>query len=94
MIRRMEGVPNAGILAQAAGPTFAFEGAGKQALEMGRNRLLVAGAVIAFAFVAIAVRLVDVAVLKGGEPRIARSTPSHAATARADIVDRNGVLLA
>lgn len=73
---------------------FAFEGSGKQALEMGRNRLLVAGSVIAFAFVAIAVRLVDVAVLKGAEPRIARSTPSHAATARADIVDRNGVLLA
>ena len=73
---------------------FAVEGAGRQALETGRNRLVVAGAVIAFAFVAVAVRLVDVAVLKGGEPRIARSTPPHAATARADIVDRNGVLLA
>ena len=83
-----------GILAAATGGTFAFEGAGKQALETGRNRLLVAGAVIAFAFVAVAARLVDVAVLKGAEPRIARSTPPHAATARADIVDRNGVLLA
>ncbi len=83
-----------GILAGASGRIFAFEGAGKQALEIGRNRLLVAGAVIAFAFVAVAFRLVDVAVLKGGEPRIARLTPPHAATARADIVDRNGVLLA
>jgi cell division protein FtsI (penicillin-binding protein 3) len=83
-----------GILAQATGGTFAFEGAGKHALETGRNRLLVTGAVIAFAFVAVALRLVDVAVLKGAEPRIARSTPPHAATARADIVDRNGVLLA
>ncbi len=73
---------------------FSFEGAGKQALEIGRNRLLVAGSVIAFAFVAVAVRLVDVAVLKGAEPRIARSTPPHAATARGDVVDRNGVLLA
>ncbi len=41
---------------------FSFEGAGKQALEIGRNRLLVAGSVIAFAFVAVAVRLVDIAV--------------------------------
>ena len=73
---------------------FAFEGAGKRALETGRNRLLVAGAVMALAFVAVAFRLVDVAVLKGGEPRLARLTPPHAATARADIVDRNGVLLA
>jgi cell division protein FtsI (penicillin-binding protein 3) len=73
---------------------FTIEGVGRQALETGRNRLVVAGAVIAFAFVAVAVRLVDVAVLKGGEPRLARSTPPHAATARADIVDRNGVLLA
>ncbi|MCC7015806.1 MAG: penicillin-binding protein 2 [Rhodospirillales bacterium] len=90
---RKTGTPAPGILA-ATGLTSAFEGAGKQALETGRNRLLVAGAVIAFAFVAVAVRLVDIAVLKGGEPRIARSTPPHAATARADIVDRNGVLLA
>ena len=86
--------PVPGIIAAAASRTFAFEGQGLQALETGRNRLLVAGAVIAFAFVAVAVRLVDVAVLKGGEPRIARSTPPHAATARAEIVDRNGVLLA
>ncbi|MBM3564705.1 MAG: hypothetical protein FJX42_01155, partial [Alphaproteobacteria bacterium] len=67
-------------------PPLSLEGTEKQALETGRNRLVVAGAVIAFAFVAIAFRLVDIAVLKGGEPRIARSTPPHAATARGDIV--------
>jgi cell division protein FtsI (penicillin-binding protein 3) len=73
---------------------LSFEGSGRQALETGRNRLVVAGAVIAFAFVAVAVRLVDIAVLKGGEPRLARATLPHAGLARAEIVDRNGVLLA
>ncbi len=96
MIRRLRPGPERGVWVPdgAQPPAFALQGAEKQALETGRNRLVVAGAMIAFAFVAVAVRLVDVAVLQGGEPRIARSTPPHAATARADIVDRNGVLLA
>lgn len=96
MIRRLRPGAERGIWVPdgAQPPALALEGVEKQALETGRNRLVVAGAVIAFAFIAVAVRLVDVAVLKGGEPRIARSTPPHAATARADVVDRNGVLLA
>ena len=96
MIRRLRPGHERGVwVPDGAEPaSLILEGTGKQALEIGRNRLVVAGAMIAFAFVAVAVRLVDIAVLKGGEPHIARSTPPHAATARADVVDRNGVLLA
>jgi cell division protein FtsI (penicillin-binding protein 3) len=77
-------------------PTVRFEGAAKQAIEIGRNRLLVAGAVFAVAFALIAVRLVDIAVLRGfDEPSVVRESASAVLkTGRADIVDRNGVLLA
>ena len=81
----------------AAGiPTVRIEGATKQAIEVGRNRLLVAGAFFAVAFALIAVRLVDIAVLRGlNEPSMTReSSTSVLKTGRADIVDRNGVLLA
>ena len=66
------------------------------AVEMGRSRLLIAGALFATAFAVIAVRLVDVALLsEGNEPRLAQSPgiASHQ-TDRADIFDRNGILLA
>jgi cell division protein FtsI (penicillin-binding protein 3) len=66
------------------------------ALEVGRNRLLFTGAMLAAAFAVIAVRLVDVTMLKdGNEPSIAQAAaPGAVKTGRADIVDRNGVLLA
>ncbi len=66
------------------------------AVETGRSRLLIAGAMFAAAFAVIAGRLVDVTLFAdGNEPRFAQSasdTGHH--TDRADIVDRNGVLLA
>mgnify|MGYP001276511351 CR=1 FL=1 len=73
-----------------------LEGNRKQALEKSRGRLLVTGAVIAAAFLAIAGRLVDLTLYDlGAEPRLAHSAPAQpAAGARADIVDRNGVILA
>ncbi|MEE2968953.1 MAG: penicillin-binding protein 2 [Pseudomonadota bacterium] len=73
-----------------------LEGERKQAVETGRNRLLVAGAVFASGFLMIAIRLVDVALVKSGdEPNLARERASEQIrTGRADIVDRNGVLLA
>ncbi|MBI1986554.1 MAG: hypothetical protein HYS64_07810, partial [Rhodospirillales bacterium] len=51
---------------------------------------------LTLAFTAIAGRLVDLTVFKaGGEPRLARIDPSPLAPAgRADVVDRNGVILA
>lgn len=65
-----------------------------QALETGRNRLVVAGMVFAAAFLAVAVRLVDVALIEPDRhPRLARGDEA-AQERRADIFDRNGVLLA
>lgn len=73
-----------------------IEGFGKQALETGRNRLLVTAAVIALAFTGIGVRLVDLAVIGQGEQddRATLATQPPALISRADIVDRNGVVLA
>jgi cell division protein FtsI (penicillin-binding protein 3) len=73
-----------------------IEGFRKEALETGRNRLLVTGVVLTLAFAVIAGRLVDLTVFKGGgEPKRANidHTP-EASVVRADIVDRNGILLA
>ena len=71
-------------------------GVRKQALETGRNRLLVAGVVITLAFGVIAMRLVDLTVMNGGaEPRVASAVPiSNGVVGRGDITDRNGLLLA
>jgi cell division protein FtsI (penicillin-binding protein 3) len=73
-----------------------IEGFRKQALETGRNRLLVTGVVLTLAFMVIGFRLVDLTVFKGGgEPKLANT--DHAPVfpvERADIIDRNGVLLA
>lgn len=73
-----------------------FEGIRKQALDTGRTRLLVAGVVFSLAFLAIAGRLVDLAVFKRAtEPSLARATATPVApVGRADIVDRNGIVLA
>lgn len=73
-----------------------LEGSRKQALETGRNRVLVTGAVFAFAFLAISGRLVDLTVLDGpGEPRVAQSDGDRSATTeRAEVLDRNGIILA
>ncbi len=73
-----------------------MDGVRKQALETGRNRLLVAGVVITLAFGAIASRLVDLTILNGGgEPHVASIEPtSDTVIGRADITDRNGILLA
>jgi cell division protein FtsI (penicillin-binding protein 3) len=65
-----------------------------EALEQGRGRLLMCAVVFALAFAGVAVRLADLAVLHlGGEPGSARAV-AVAAPERADIVDRNGALLA
>ena len=48
--------------------TAAREAAGRDALEVGRNRLLAIAGVFAVAFVVLAGRLVEVTVLRGGGP--------------------------
>lgn len=73
-----------------------LDGTVKQALEVGKTRLIATGLVISVAFFAIGVRLVDLTLLQGPS----RSASHQATTAlpgdrvRADVVDRNGVILA
>jgi cell division protein FtsI (penicillin-binding protein 3) len=73
-----------------------LDGTIKQCLEIGRIRLLVAGLVFTMAFLVVGLRLVGVSLLtEGNEPRLAAAPRSTALeTVRADIVDRNGVVLA
>jgi len=72
-----------------------LEGTAKQSIEIARHRLVITGVLFALAFAVVALRLVDVTILKEGhEPRMARLPSSELQTDRADIVDRNGVLLA
>lgn len=68
----------------------------KTVLEMARNRALVMGGVFCLAFILVTIRLFDVMVLNshhsesGDGPIVAEQSTSH----RADIVDRNGEILA
>jgi cell division protein FtsI (penicillin-binding protein 3) len=73
------------------------DGPAKRALDGCRPRLLVTGLAFMLAFAVIAGRLVQVTLLPGAVtvPRIARfAPPAPPPPARADIVDRNGKLLA
>ena len=78
------------------GGPLRLEGAHKEMLETGRNRLVMCAALFGIAFAVLSLRLVDVTVFTlPREPQL-----DHAERAptlpieRADIVDRNGVLLA
>lgn len=68
----------------------------KQSIDVGRTRLIVAAAIFVVAFVIVSVRLVELAVFKPGqEPHVASSADvERLETGRADIVDRNGIILA
>jgi len=84
----------------ARGPTHPdevvrLEGDARRVIETGRTRMLVAGALFTVAFLVIAVRLIAVAVVQdGAEPRVAGTASPMLPTERADILDRNGVVLA
>jgi cell division protein FtsI (penicillin-binding protein 3) len=73
-----------------------LDGITKQALETGRTRLLFLGGLFIMAFAVMALRLADVTLLRdGAEPRAATGeTAGPLRMDRADIVDRNGVILA
>ena len=81
---------------QSPSEKIRIEGDRKTAIETGRNRLMVAGALFTAAFVVIGIRVVDVSVFSdNAEPRYTRSiTKDEKNTGRADIVDRNGILMA
>jgi cell division protein FtsI (penicillin-binding protein 3) len=74
-----------------------LDGVKSRALETGRGRLLVAALVFMAAYGGIAVRMLDVSVVEHTvTPKTApqANIPSGDTMARADIVDRNGVVLA
>ncbi len=65
------------------------------AVEKGQSRLVFLAAVFSLTFLVIGGRLVDVTLMaETTEPRAATVTPRAAETERADILDRNGTLLA
>ena len=72
-----------------------LEGAQKRAIETGRTRLIVTAAMFVLAFSVIAGRMVDVTLIKGAGATVSQR-PAEAGPAfdRADVVDRNGILLA
>ncbi|MFZ5914761.1 MAG: penicillin-binding protein 2, partial [Pseudomonadota bacterium] len=66
-----------------------------RAIDLGRNRLLMAGALFLFAFLAISVRLLELAWPYGQNDELMQLPGSALAHfKRADIVDRNGVVIA
>ena len=73
-----------------------FEGVRKQALEIGRSRLLLTGLVLAIGFAGIASRLVDLTIFNSvSEPRSVKFAAAlEPTTGRANILDRNGMILA
>lgn len=81
--------------------TVHLEGEAKEAIETGRNRLVMAGMIFALIFVVLGGRLIQLMVFKStGEPVVDRTTAllhrleKPYLPPRAAIVDRNGVLLA
>ncbi|MDF1790912.1 MAG: penicillin-binding protein 2 [Thalassobaculaceae bacterium] len=79
-----------------AGKSVRLEGVTKQALDIGRNRLILAGCLLTLGFAAIAGRVIELSALRDhNEPAIPTAAADAALqTGRADIVDRNGMLVA
>lgn len=76
--------------------TVRLEGHAKQAIETGRNRLILAGCLVALAFATIGARVIELSAIgDSSEPGVASVAPDAQLTVgRADIVDRDGLLLA
>ena len=82
----------------AQGPTPAqvrLDGTAKAAIDMGRARLVAVTAAFALCFIVLAVRLVDLTLVRPvDDVRLQAHAAAPTIDARADITDRNGVLLA
>ena len=80
---------------ELAGPVQ-LQGVQAQALNTSRNRLIVTGALLALAFTVIAGRLVELALSQDARPKFAAriSETPKPPKVRANIADRNGILLA
>jgi cell division protein FtsI (penicillin-binding protein 3) len=82
-------------LGQPVSMTVTVEGAARQMLDQARTRLVVVGALFALALVAVAGRLTDLAIVGStASPSQAHAVQPAAHVVRADIVDRNGRVLA
>jgi cell division protein FtsI (penicillin-binding protein 3) len=79
---------------QPSSMTVTVEGAARQTLEQARTRLVVIGALFGLALLTVAGRLVDLAVLGGSGANSQAHIVPAVHTVRADIVDRNGHVLA
>ncbi len=75
-----------------SGTRLSLEGDGKRAVALARRRLVLAASLFAFAFLLLGARVVEIAA-SGGAPARSASATEHPSE-RADIVDRNGALLA
>ena len=63
-------------------------------MEIGRARSMLTRLLFALAFLVVAMRLVEVSLLTPSHAPRQRAADRPAATLRADIVDRNGIVLA
>ena len=77
-------------------PQLKLQGATKYAIEMGRIRLMATAGLFGAAFLMISLRIVDLMVLNDETPAVYSRTHDAARSpmARADIVDRNGIIIA
>ena len=78
-------------------PVVSLDSQARVTLETGRNRILVTGGLMVVVFLVIAAKLIDLAVFQPDLSQTAQSGFENSVTsqpARADIVDRNGVVLA
>ncbi|MEX2201068.1 MAG: penicillin-binding protein 2, partial [Dongiaceae bacterium] len=72
-----------------------IDGHRKRTLEVGHARIVMGGALFLAVFIAIAIRLVEVGGIgQNREPSMAATPETPAVVQRADILDRNGVVLA
>jgi cell division protein FtsI (penicillin-binding protein 3) len=74
--------------------SVAFAGVRAHALEVSRNRLVVTAALITLAFIVIAGRLVELTAFRDAPAPVRIAQTKDQPKERADIVDRNGILLA
>src|SRR5215471_18517240 len=81
---------------QPASMIVTVDGVERQVLEQARTRLMVVGAVFALALAVVSARLVELAMAGGAEAtnEAKISAPVAVKPSRAEIVDRNGRVLA
>ncbi|MEE1544106.1 MAG: penicillin-binding protein 2, partial [Alphaproteobacteria bacterium] len=77
-----------------APPAVRLEGAGKGTLEVARTRLVVGAALFALGFAILSAQLAKISLLESAAERSRSSAAIGMPLLRADIIDRNGIVLA